>query len=115
MGFWGPTEENRLYVSRDVTGMRNGYEILNLDAIAEKISTALPNPYWGTDANGRFRQDLQMSLNMPNLLWRYLGFSKAVQDDGSTTLRDTIIERLWTAFFDADGLPLNFKLIHPYL
>tara|TARA_R110000796_G_scaffold20528_3_gene61035 strand:+ start:437 stop:2560 length:2124 start_codon:yes stop_codon:yes gene_type:complete len=105
---WGPTEENRLYLSRDATGMRNGYEILNLDAIAGKISTALPNPYWGNDAAGRFRQDLQMSLNMPNLLWRYLGFSKAVQDDGSTTLRDTIIERLWTAFFDADGLPLLY-------
>ena len=105
---WGPTEENRLYLSRDATAMRNGYEILNLDAIAEKISTVLPNPYWGNDANGRFRQDLQMSLNMPNLLWRYLGFRKAVQDNGSTTLYNTIIERLWTAFFDADGLPLLY-------
>ena len=106
---WGPTSDNELYFSRDATGMRNGYEILNLDAIAEKISTVLPNPYWGNDANGRFQEDLQMSLNMPNLVWRYLGFRKGVQDEGITTQRDRILHPLWTALFTADGLPLLYK------
>ena len=106
---WGPTSDNELYLSRDATGMRNGYEILNLDAIAEKISTVLPNPYWGNDANGRFQEDLQMSLNMPNLVWRYLGFRKGVQEEGITTQRDIIIENIWSALLTADGLPLLYK------
>ena len=102
---WGPGEENRLFDSRDATGMRNGYEILNLDGIAGNISNVLPNPYWGSDADGRFRKDLQMSLNMPNQLYRYLGFRKGFESEEITTLLDLIINNVWTAFFGADGLP----------
>ena len=106
---WGPGEENRLYLSRDATGMRNGYEILNLDGIAGNISNVLPNPYWGSDTDGRFRKDLQMSLNMPNQLYRYLGFRKGFESEEITTLRYLIINNEWTAFFRADGLPLLYN------
>ena len=109
---WGPTGDNELYSSTDATGMRNGLEILQLDALATNIETALPTPYWGSDnrgGDGRFGLNLNMSLNMPTQLWRYLGFSKGFKGPDSKTLRDTIIETIWTGVFVGDGQPLLYN------
>lgn len=108
---WGVSEDNELYSSTDATGMRNGLEILQLDAIATDIETALPTPYWGQDnrgGDGRFGLDINMTLNMPNQVWRYLGFKKGFASDADTAIAQTIFTNQWTAYFSADRLPLLY-------
>ena len=108
---WGVSQDNELYSSTDATGMRNGLEILQLDATATDIETALPTPYWGQDnrgGDGRFGLDINMTLNMPNQVWRYLGFIKGYASDGDTAIAQTILSNIWTSYFSADGLPLLY-------
>ena len=108
---WGVSADNELYSSTDATGMRNGLEVLQLDATATDIETALPTPYWGQDnrgGDGRFGIDINMTLNMPNQVWRYLGFIKGYGSDGDTAIEATIFKNIWTAYISADGLPLLY-------
>tara|TARA_R110002012_G_scaffold274924_1_gene461329 strand:- start:235 stop:2352 length:2118 start_codon:yes stop_codon:yes gene_type:complete len=108
---WGVSTDNELYTSTDATGMRNGLEVLQLDTSATDIETALPTPYWGSDnrgGDGRFGIDINMTLNMPNQVWRYLGFIKGYASDGDTAIAQTILSNIWTSYFSADGLPLLY-------
>ena len=107
---WGPDAQGELYDSQDKQGVRNGLQVLQEEVLASNIANAMPSLYW-QDTNDRTRwevDDLEFTLNMPNEIYRYLGYSE-YSNDGNTTSRGFIPLNVWTLKFTSPGLPLIYK------
>jgi len=107
---WGPDERNGLYFNKD-NGMRNGQQLLQRDAAASNIESALPSVYYKQPENERrfgANVDLDFTLKMPKQILRNLGF-KDMEDDGDFTFNSPIIDGVWTTAEFASGLPNIYK------